>query len=56
VTDIEQALAALTVHGIPEADALDALKALSEAGFLVVRPQALLERFIDHALDRKETK
>lgn len=50
MTEIERALDALTAAGIEHDDAVHALEVLTEAGFLVARPQSLLDTFTAAAL------
>jgi hypothetical protein len=49
-TDIDHAHTALTAAGFTHSQAIDCLQALSEAGFIIHTPQALL-RMVDAALE-----
>jgi hypothetical protein len=49
-SQIHDAYAALTAAGSSEDEALRCLEVLSEAGFLITRPQHLLDNMVDAAL------
>lgn len=49
MTDIDDALAALKADGFNHDDALRALNVLSVSGFLIARPQTLLDQLAKRA-------
>jgi len=53
VTDIDDALAALKADGFNHDDALRALNVLSASGFLITRPQTMLDKFVDAAMETR---
>ena len=53
MTDIDDALAALKADGFNHDDALRALDVLSVSGFLLTRPQTLLDQLANAALETR---
>lgn len=50
VTDIDDALQALKAEGFNHHEAVKALEVLTEAGFMVIRPQTMLTEIVEKAL------